>query len=175
MPQCFYIYLLIILLSIVYLNVVCFRIFVCGKGIEKITLNFILYIYYYWKKHHYSQCSWSPLLSSQLVLSSHLKINKNNNFLFIWLVLSSTLCSATTVWLSPGWLLNPFPHIDAFWRLCSRQLFEYIVTKEEIAFATMFSTFCNSLGYPFNYGDFLCFYKIHSKSSAAELSYEGKG
>ena len=28
---------------------------------------------------------------------------------------------------------NPFPHIDAFWRLCSRRLFENIVTKEEIA------------------------------------------
>ena len=31
------------------------------------------------------------------------------------------------------------------------------------------------IGYPFNYGDFLCFDKIRSKSSAAELSYEGKG
>ena len=29
--------------------------------------------------------------------------------------------------------LNPFPHIDAFWRLCSRRLFENIVTKEKIA------------------------------------------
>ena len=28
---------------------------------------------------------------------------------------------------------NPLPHIDAFWRLCSRRLFENIVTKEEIA------------------------------------------
>ena len=28
---------------------------------------------------------------------------------------------------------NPFPHIDAFWSLCSRQLFENIVTKEKIA------------------------------------------
>ena len=27
----------------------------------------------------------------------------------------------------------PFPHIDAFWPLCNRQLFENIVTKEEIA------------------------------------------
>ena len=26
--------------------------------------------------------------------------------------------------------LNPFPHIDTFWRLCSRQIFENIVTKE---------------------------------------------
>ena len=29
--------------------------------------------------------------------------------------------------------LDSFPHIDAFWSLCSRQLFENIVTKEEIA------------------------------------------
>ena len=28
---------------------------------------------------------------------------------------------------------NPFPHIDAFWRLCSRWIFENIMTKEEIA------------------------------------------
>ena len=31
------------------------------------------------------------------------------------------------------------------------------------------------IGYPFNYGDFLLFNKISSKSSAAELPYEGKG
>ena len=31
------------------------------------------------------------------------------------------------------------------------------------------------IAYPFNYGDFLCFDKIRSKSSAAELSYQGKG
>ena len=30
-------------------------------------------------------------------------------------------------------LVNPFPHTDAFWRLCSRRIFENIVTKEEIA------------------------------------------
>ena len=41
---------------------------------------------------------------------------------------------------------NLFPHIDAFWHLCSRQLFENIVTKEEIAqneqfLLIMFSTF----------------------------------
>ena len=29
--------------------------------------------------------------------------------------------------------VNPFPRIDAFWRLYSRRLFENIVTKEEIA------------------------------------------
>ena len=29
--------------------------------------------------------------------------------------------------------VNPFPHIDAFWSLCSRWLFENIVTIEEIA------------------------------------------
>ena len=66
---------------------------------------------------------------------------------------------------------NPFPHIDAFWCLCSRRLFENIVTKEEIAQCFPLSV----IGYPFNYRDFLCFNKIYSKSSAAELSYEGKG
>ena len=29
--------------------------------------------------------------------------------------------------------VNPYPHTDTFWRLCSRQLFENIVAKEEIA------------------------------------------
>ena len=47
--------------------------------------------------------------------------------------------------------VNPFPHIDAFWRLCSRQLFENSdkrrnCTKSAISpFATMFSTFCHRL------------------------------
>ena len=76
--------------------------------------------------------------------------------------------------------LNPFPHIYAFWRLCSRRFFGNIVTKEEIAQNVQFLLLpqCFPLfviGYPFNYGDFLCFDKIHTKSSAAELSYERKG
>ena len=76
--------------------------------------------------------------------------------------------------------LNPFPHIDAFGRICSRRLFENIVRKEEIAQNVQFLLLpqCFPLlviGYPFNYRDFLLFYKTCSKSSAAELSYEGKG
>ena len=76
--------------------------------------------------------------------------------------------------------INPFPHIDTFWRLCSRRLFKNIVTKEEIAQNEQFLLLpqCFPLlviGYPFNYRDFLFFDKICSKSSAAELSYEGKG
>ena len=35
--------------------------------------------------------------------------------------------------LQMWFMLNPFPHVDAFWRLCSKQLFENIVIKEEIA------------------------------------------
>ena len=77
-------------------------------------------------------------------------------------------------------MLNPFPHIDAFCCLCSRWLFENIETKEEIAQNMQFLLLpqCFPLfviGYPFNYGDFLYFDKIRSKSSAAELLYEGKG
>ena len=76
--------------------------------------------------------------------------------------------------------VNPFPHIDAFWRLCSRRLFKNIVTKEEIAQNKQFLLLPQCLpllviGYPFNYRDLPFFDKICSKSSAAELSYEGKG
>ena len=39
----------------------------------------------------------------------------------VWVIYELTSC------------LNPFPHKDAFWRLCSRRLFENMVTKEEIA------------------------------------------
>ena len=75
---------------------------------------------------------------------------------------------------------NPFPDIDAFWRLCSRQLFENIVTKEEIAQNKQFLLLLQCfpllvIGYPYNYRDFLFFDKICSKSSAAELLFEGKG
>ena len=76
--------------------------------------------------------------------------------------------------------LNYFPHIDAFWHLCGRQLFENVVKKEEIAQNEQFLLLpqCFPLlviGYPFNYRDFLFFDKICLKLSAAELLYEGKG
>ena len=61
----------------------------------------------------------------------------------------------------------------------SRQLFENIVTKEEIAqnkqFLLLLQCFPHLvIGYPFDYRDFLFFDKICSKLSAAELLYEGK-
>ena len=76
--------------------------------------------------------------------------------------------------------IDPFPHINAFGCLCSRRLFENMVTNEEIAQNVQFLLLppCFPLfviGYPFNYGDFLCFDKIRLKSSAAELTDEGKG
>ena len=66
-------------------------------------------------------------------------------------------------------ILNPFPHIDAFWRLRSGQLFENIVTKEEIAQNEQFLLLplCFPLlviGYPFNYRDFLFFLTKYVKS-----------
>ena len=96
---------------------------------------------------------------------------------FHWNLLQKVILSTKFVLLC---LINPFPHIDAFWRLWSRRLFGNIVTKEEIAQNEqfLFLTQCFPLlviGYPFNYRDFPFFDKICSKSSAAELSYEGKG
>ena len=96
--------------------------------------------------------------------------------------------------------VNPLAHIGAFWCLCSRRVFENKVTKEAIAQKKQFllMLFENKvtkeaiaqnkqfllmsqcfplliIGYAFDYRDFLFFDKICSKSSAAELSYEGKG
>ena len=54
---------------------------------------------------------------------------------------------------------NPFPHIDAFRRLCSRRLFENIVTKEEIVQNEQFLLLTQCfpflvIGYPSSYRDF---------------------
>ena len=73
--------------------------------------------------------------------------------------------------------VNPFPHIDAFWRLCSRQLFKNKVTKEEIAENEQFFLLPQCflllvIGHPFNYRNFLFFDKNCSKLSAAETPYE---
>ena len=38
---------------------------------------------------------------------------------------------------------NTFPHVDVFWRLCSRGLFENIVTKEEVDQTSNFSFWHN--------------------------------
>ena len=80
----------------------------------------------------------------------------------------SHLNSLKTVCSRFMFCFNPFPHIDAFWRLCTRRLFENIVTKEEIAQNEQFLLLplCFTLvviGYPFNYRNFLCFDKIYSK------------
>ena len=75
-----------------------------------------------------------------------------------------TCVKGLTYSISSCLLINPFPHINAFWRLWSRQLFENIVTKEEIAQNVQFLLLSQCfplfvIGYPFNYVDFLCFDK----------------
>ena len=95
--------------------------------------------------------------------------------------LNANICQQDGDWLFTKVIpFNTFPHIDAFWRLCSRCCFKNIVTKGEIAQNMQFLLLTQRfplfiIGQSFNYGDFLCFVKIRSKSSAAELSYGGKG
>ena len=80
-----------------------------------------------------------------------------------------------------------FPHIDAFWGLCSRRLFENMVTKEEIAQNEQFLLWspCFYL-YLIIVHSFKESFQIHLKrvskligydlkSSAADLWYVGKG
>ena len=77
-------------------------------------------------------------------------------------------------------LFNPFPHINAFWRFCSRQIFENIVTKEKIAQNKQFLllTQCFQLlviGHPFNYRDFpFCWQKMF-KVVCCRIVIWGKG
>ena len=101
--------------------------------------------------------------------------------LFVCLSIIFSFCDllAGSIYFLSNTLVNPLPHIDAFWCLCSRWLFEKIVTKEEIAQNKQFLLLpqCFPLlviGYPFNYREFL-FVDICSKSSAADLLYVGKG
>ena len=83
--------------------------------------------------------------------------------------------------VSEKWcLVNPFPHVDVFWRLCSRRLFENIVTKEEIAQNVQFLLLpqCFPLlviGYPFNYRDFLFFWQNMFKVVCCRIDVCGKG
>ena len=57
------------------------------------------------------------------MLFAGLLTNNSENSLFKSTILSSNSCYS---------VFNTFPHINAFWRLCSRRLFENILTKEEI-------------------------------------------
>ena len=100
---------------------------------------------------------------------------RRNCSLCAFFPISTMFTKAVCMWER---LINPFPHRHAFWRLCSRWLFENIVTKEEIAQIEQFLLLpvfpLLVISYPFNYRDFPLFYKIFSKSYAAELFYEGK-
>ena len=130
----------------------------------------------------------SLVLLASILTSKHCNYRSNwkVNIYFMYCCPSIVFCYIKLPWFSWWWhfylklkLFNPF-HIDTFWRLCSRWLFENIVTKKEIAQNEQFLLLqqCFPLlviGNPFNYRDFPCFVKICSKSSAAELSYEGKG
>ena len=83
-------------------------------------------------------------------------------------------------------VFNPFPRIDAFWHLwpLHQMTFWKHSDKKRIAqieqfllLPQCFPSFSHRLFiiHSFNHRDFLFFDKICSKSSAAELSYEGKG
>ena len=76
--------------------------------------------------------------------------------------------------------LTLVPHIDAFWRHCSRRHFENIVAKEEIAQNEQFILLPHcfqlfSIFKPSFKEIFHIFPQMVLKSSAADLFYVGKG
>ena len=117
----------------------------------------------------YSKNENTPLWShvSLIILFLHWSTSKEGTFHKIWHCLLKTIRS---FWKYLQYF-NPFPHIDAFWRLCSRRIFKNIVTKEEIAQNKQFLLLpqCFQLlviGYPFNYRDFVnCWQKMTLKLS----------
>ena len=83
---------------------------------------------------------WNIIGDQSLLPSScHKKTNNNHSrelVLYVTrIVRREPLLLMETVPMPSRWNLtiNLYPHIDTFWRLCSRRPFENIVTKEEIA------------------------------------------
>ena len=76
--------------------------------------------------------------------------------------------------------VNPCPHTDAFWHLCSRQLYKTLWQKEKLLTTSNFS-FCHNVFNSFSVFIptfielFHVFVWMISKSSSADLLNEGKG
>ena len=80
---------------------------------------------------------WRQVYSTCVIITLHSVLSEHSSIMIIQLILVLFFDSimllffnVLIIWLQT--LFNPFLHIDAFWHLCSRQLFENIVTKEEI-------------------------------------------
>ena len=93
----------------------------------------------------------------------------------------SVLCSSNAMRLFDviTWEFNifsPLPHIDSFWRLCSRRLFENMETKEAISpFVTMSSTLFNYCTFTLREFSKKKYWVCFLKSSAVGLLYVEKG
>ena len=68
-------------------------------------------------------------------------------------------------------IINPFPHIDACWRLCSKILFNTLWQKEKLCHIV--STYFSN--YTFIYRVYLFFTYMITKMSAPDLLYVEKG
>ena len=104
----------------------------------------VLFCVYFTKCFGFNESSACP---KQVVLGVEwLTLTKSNSILRIVINIIQFLFNPCLLML-----INPFPHTEAFWCLCSRRLFENIVTKEECSkqafspFATMCSTFSHRL------------------------------
>ena len=108
-------------------------------------------------------------------------VGKGEITYFEHLFLSRQYCLLCSI----KYILLNFQIIQFFNEISFKACYLSIIISDELLisrwsfnppFATMFSTFSHRLSWWwFNYRDLLFFNKICSKSSAAELSYEGKG
>ena len=84
-----------------------------------------------WKSEKWIEISNSSICTTMFstLLNNCIYIHKR-----VSMILSSSFKSCLQQLYRTWEKVNHFPHIDAFWRLCSRRLFENIVTKEEMSY-----------------------------------------
>ena len=120
-------------------------------------------------------CSWWALTPFATMFTTHCSNFTfiNGDFQYFWLDDFKYVCCIFVVCWEV--IINPFPHIDAFWRLCSRQLLKTLWQKKKLLKTSSFWTQCFQL-YSISMSSFREIFNIIVEMfSAANLLHAGKG
>ena len=158
----------------IFFNVICYRCVICGKGFMFEQVSNLLFQYakplsnpeqlfhqkWQWIPKHHQWEAWEegPPMNLQEWYARNSQRLGSGKLLLLRMFLNF---KATF----KKYFFNPFPHVDAFWCLCCRGLFENMATKEEIAQNDIQLLFFHLKGFSY----------MFSKSSAEDLLFVGKG
>ena len=125
-------------------------------------------------------------INDSIIIEKKLQCRKRRNclvrinFSFCHNVFKSCLLQMHENDSASGKRLNPFPHIDAFWRHCNRRLLKTLRQKKKLLIMSNFS-FCHNVFNSYlkiilSFIEILnIFCNTFTKSSAADLLYVRKG